>query len=124
MSQQIAPVEAEFTLLERHLNDFKRRASVRYRCNLATLGKLFFPASSESLESWVHNLSETGVGLNLGRALNVGTDLVIRLRGPSLEKSLQLAARVIHATQEVDGTWRVGCAFETRLSADDLDSLL
>jgi hypothetical protein len=123
-SPQIVPVEAEFTLLKRHLSEMKRRSAVRYRCNLATYGRVLFPDGGETLDTWVHNLSETGIGINLSRSLSVGTALVVRLKGPSEGVTIKLGARVVHATQEVDGTWRVGCEFETRLSHEELDALL
>jgi hypothetical protein len=123
-SPLLVPVEAEFTLLRSHLSAIKRRASVRYRCNLATFGRVFFPASGATLDTWIHNLSHTGIGINLGCALEVGTAVVIRLKGPSEQGTLELTARVVHATQEVDGTWRVGCRFENKLSHEELDALL
>jgi hypothetical protein len=124
MSEPVVPVDAEFTLLKRHLTSVKRRAAVRYRSNLATLGQLFFPDSGETWEAWVHNLSESGIGLNLSRPLTMGGKIVIRLKGTPDYIMLQLPARVIHATQEVDGTWRVGCEFEQKLNADELETLL
>jgi hypothetical protein len=124
MSAQMVPVEAEFTLLKSHLKALKQRSAVRYRCNLATLGRLYFPISREWLDSWVHNLSVTGIGLDLERCLEVGTRLVIRLKGPSGGEPIQAEAQVIHTTQEVDGTWRVGCSFQNQLTPEDLDTLL
>jgi hypothetical protein len=124
MSKPTAPVDAELTLLKRHLTSIPRRNSVRYRSNLATLGQLFFPDSGATQEVWVHNLSEGGIGLNLDRPLEQGTNVVIRLKGTSESLMLQLPARVIHATQEVDGSWRIGCAFETKLGAEELEMLL
>ena len=123
MSERIIPVEAEFTLLKKQLHGIKRRVSTRYRCHLATLGRLIFPASGESADVWVHNLSDSGIGLNFSRSLEAGTPLVIRLRG-SEGLTLQLPARVVHATQEVDGTWRIGCQFENKLSYEELEALL
>jgi hypothetical protein len=124
MSEPLVPVDAEFTLLMRHMSEVKRRASVRYRSNLATLGQLFFPDNGQTWEAWVHNLSECGIGLNLNQPLEPGANIVIRLKGQSDFIMLQLPARVVHATQEVDGTWRVGCEFEKKLSPEDLDTLL
>jgi hypothetical protein len=124
MSEPVIPVEAEFTLLKKNLVKIKRRASVRYRCNLATLGRVYFPDSDQAEDVWAHNLSDTGIGLNFHRALEPGTNLVIRLTGTSRDVTLKLPARVVHATQEVDGSWRVGCEFANRLSPEVLDTLL
>jgi hypothetical protein len=124
MSEPVAPVDAEFTLLKRHLTAIKRRASVRYRSNLATLGQMFFPDKGETEEVWVHNLSETGIGVNLDRSLEAGANVVLRLKGTADFIMLQLSARVVHSTQEVDGSWRIGCEFEKKLTADELETLL
>ena len=106
MADQAIPVEAEFTLLKKQLVKIKRRGSVRYRCNLATLGRLFFPGSGTSEEAWAQNLSETGIGLCLNHPLEPGTVLVI------------------HATLQGDGSWRVGCEFSRKLTGEEMDSLL
>jgi hypothetical protein len=116
-------VEAEFTLLKRHFTGIKRRAAQRYRCPLATLGRLSLPDGTHE-DAWAHNLSETGIGLNMGHALEPGTTLLIRLKGTTNGALLSLAARVVHATAEVDGSWRIGCAFVDKLGPDQLDSLL
>jgi hypothetical protein len=123
MGDQIIPVEAEFTLLKRDLIKVKRRSRVRYRCNLATLGKVLFPGG-EALEAWIHNLSEEGIGLNLSRPLDKGTPLTIRLGGLTDKVTLRLPAEVVHATQELDGSWRVGCQFAAKLPAEALDAML
>jgi len=124
MSEPIIPVQAEFTLSKSNFDKIKRRAAVRYRCTLPTLGYLFFPQTGESVEAWVHNLSETGIGLNLNRPLDPGTPVNIRLTGITDNLSIKVAARVLHATQEIDGSWRIGCEFGEKLTAEMLDSLL
>jgi hypothetical protein len=124
MPDQAIPVEAEFTLLKKQLKEFKVRASARYRCGLATLGKLVFPETGQSQEAWIRNLSEGGAGLNLPAPLEVGIPLVIQLRNSPGDPALRLPARVIHSTQEADGTWRVGCEFESPLDDDALEKLL
>jgi hypothetical protein len=124
MSDQIIPLEAEFTLLKKDLRGIKRRAAIRYRSALATLGKLIFPESTETWDAWISNLSETGVGLNLSAALEAGRPLVLLLKLPTQRLTLRLPARVIHSTPEVDGTWRVGCEFANKLTPEELDALL
>jgi hypothetical protein len=120
---QITAVEAEFTLLQRHFTGIKRRVAQRYRCPLATLGRLSLPDGTQE-EAWAHNLSETGIGLNMSHSLDAGTRLTVRLRGSVPGRALALQALVIHSTQELDGSWRVGCVFTAKLSQEDLDALL
>ena len=122
MADQIPVVEAEFTLLKRHLGGTGARGSPRYRCALATLGRLFFADGGKPEDAWVHDLSKIGVGLNLSRPLEAGTGLTVRLKG--VAGVLEVAANVVHSTPQVDGTWRVGCTFGRKLTADELDNVL
>lgn len=124
MVHQTIPPEAEFTLLSKSVRQNKVRFGVRYRCALATLGQLLFPDSGESQDAWVCNLSKKGIGLNLQQALEVDTPLVIRLKSQANKKEVKMPARVIHATAEADGTWRVGCELAEPLSPELLDELL
>jgi hypothetical protein len=121
--RMIAP-EAEFTLLKRQLVGLRRRTSVRYRCALATLGHIYFPGTGERMETWIANLSEGGIGLNLNCTLAAGTSVMIYLKGPNESTTVSLLARVIHSTKETDGSWRVGCEFASKLQPDMLDALL
>lgn len=124
MTEQVKGIEAEFTLLKRHFKGNNVRVSRRYRCAPATLGKVLFSEGEEPLQAWAHNLSVTGVGLNLDRPLDAGTMITIRLRGGVSHPPLVVPARVMHATQEMDGTWRIGCEFERELDPDELETLL
>src|SRR3954454_18628749 len=111
MADSTIPVEAELTLFRPKLNKIRRRNAERYRCALASAGTLSFPGSGETMTAWLNNLSVTGIGLNLPRSLDAGQALLIQVRvenGPPV----RLAAHVVHSTAEVDGTWRVGCAFD------------
>jgi|SRR5262245_6028937 len=121
MPEQIAAVEAEFTLLRAKAVHEGARGSPRYRCALATLGRLSLQ-DGKTENAWIHDLSKIGVGLNLSRALDAGTALVLRLKGETAV--LEIPASVIHSTSQADGTWRVGCAFVRKLTADELDSML
>jgi len=123
MAEQITNVEAEFTLLRKAYHGLRQRMAQRYRCPLATLGRLSFPDGTTE-EAWAHNLSETGIGLNMTRALDAGTPLLIRLRASGRDGTVALPARVVHSTPEVDGSWRIGCLFEDRLEPETLDALL
>jgi hypothetical protein len=124
MSQSILP-EKEFTILfRRPLLRQEYRAAKRYCCGRAPV-LVHVLLEPEDREAWASNLSETGIGLNLPYRLEVGSAVVLRLRGgwwPA--KSVSMPARVIHATEQEDGTWQVGCAFERRLDAETVEALL
>jgi len=124
MAESTVPVEAELTLFRPKLNKVPRRRAERYRCALASAGKLFFPRTDESMTAWLNNLSTTGIGMNLPRALDAGLALVIQVRVEGKTEAIRLTARVVHSTCEVDGSWRVGCAFDEPISEAMLEELL
>jgi hypothetical protein len=123
MADSTVPIEAELTLFRPKVHKVRRRTAERYRCALATSGTLHFPGSGERLTAWLNNLSVTGIGMNLPRSLDAGQALLIQVRVED-GNPVRLAARVVHSTAEVDGTWRVGCVFDAPLSQDVLESLL
>jgi PilZ domain len=122
MPEKAIPLEAEFTLLKREMRAAKVRGAARYRCPLATLGRLLFPQTGERADAWISNLSRTGIGLSLDRPLEPDTSLIIQLK--SSTTTLRLEARVIHATPQADATWRIGCELLEQLTPDMLDELL
>jgi hypothetical protein len=123
MTDSKVAIEAEFTLLRKQIMGIKRRKAERFRCPIASLGKLTIPAGGKNLEVWVKNLSRTGIGFNLACDLESGTEVVILLKGVN-NATFRKPSRVVHTTQEVDGTWRVGCEFSSELTEDELDTLL
>ena len=124
MSESTVPIEAELTIFRPKFHKMRRRGAERYRCALATAGKLLFPGTGETKTAWLNNLSTTGIGLNLPRPLAAGLEFLMQVRTDGLSEPIRLAARVVHSTAEVDGTWRVGCAFHEPLSDELLESLL
>jgi hypothetical protein len=84
------------------------------RCGSALPVSLHLPSLNLELEARIHDLSETGVALTTFRAPRVGAEVFIGLGSPALV----LAARVIHATCQAGGGWRVGCALQRPLAVD------
>jgi hypothetical protein len=101
-----------------------RRATVRYHCAPATLGRLQLPPREEAQNAWVLDLSLGGVGLLLSRPLEPGLAVVVRMGGAAGARAYELPARVVHATREIGGDWVVGCRLDTPLTQDDLDALV
>src|SRR5947208_5836137 len=102
----------------------ERRSAKRYRCSSIALARLHLVGSGTNVEAWACNLSEEGVGLNLPYPLEVGTTLAIRMRGCQPVPAVVMPARVVHATKQQDGTWRIGCEFVRPLDPETLDALL
>ena len=74
-----------------------RRAAVRYQCGPATPGRIMVVGGQEWQRAWVLDLSLGGVGLLLGRPLDMGLPLVVVLKGAAEKKTYELPARVCHA---------------------------
>ena len=122
MMEKMLPIEADLTLLRSQMPP-KRRQSRRFRCNLATMAKLQISGNADTQITWAYNLSLGGVGLNAPHPLEVGHEVRISFRVHEKEVKV-LPARIVFCRSEVDGSWRIGCAFSEALSADILDSLL
>jgi hypothetical protein len=100
------------------------RATVRYRCAPATIGKLYLNEDHEFQHAWVVNLSRTGIGFLLARPLPSGTAVLIHMRGNEDSTMHEMPAQVVHCTVQLQGEWMVGCVFDDLLSPELLDNLL
>ena len=100
------------------------RATVRYRCAPATLGRVVVSDDHEFQHAWVLDLSTTGVGLSLARPIEAGTEATVQIRSADGHTLYDLVGRVIHCTQQPQREWSVGCEFLKPLSPEDLDQLL
>jgi c-di-GMP-binding flagellar brake protein YcgR len=124
MNETVIPIEAELTLLRSQLAALQRRRDRRYRCSLATAGKLHFSSTGAVLSGWVFNMSLSGIGLELSEPLPVGQEMVLQLKTTENATVVKKPAQVMHVTPVANGTWRIGCRFEDKLTADALESLL
>ena len=128
------PVEGDFTLFAPKTSNQGLRRSRRYRCPLATVGKVRLSDKQETnqacnkdvdlLNACVLNVSKTGVGLSMSEPLEVGAEIELLLRLQGGKSRTSFAVRVIHATQEADRTWRIGCVFESPLTTELLELFL
>ena len=106
----------------RRLSRGNRRATVRYSCAPATVGRVYFPDDHQRQCGWIHNLSRTGVGVVLDHSLPIGMYLIVRMRGA--DGKVDLPAHVIHSTLRTESNWLIGCELLTPLTEDALESLL
>ena len=100
------------------------RATVRYRCAPATIGKVYLGDDTELQHAWVLNLSATGVGLTLARPLPIGTPIVVQMRGNDAATLYEITGHVVHCTAYPQDEWMLGCEFSDPLAGADLDNLL
>jgi PilZ domain len=106
----------------------EQRQAVRYACILAAVDvtgqQTFMPVLMPGWPIRVLNISTHGIGIHAGDQLDEGTLLTIRLYGRSDQPSAPRQARIVHATQQADGTWIAGAAFIEPIGDDELQMLL
>jgi hypothetical protein len=100
------------------------RATVRYGCAPATIGRLYVGEDHEFQHAWVLNLSRNGVGFILQRPVPAGIVVKIHMRGAEKGTPYQLSAQVVHCGLQMPGEWFVGCEFDRPLPPEVLDDLL
>lgn len=72
----------------------------------------------------VTNISTGGIALHAGEKFAVGTVLTVSLRSPSNKTSAPVQVRVVHVTEQDNGTYVLGTAFLKPLSGSDVQDLL
>jgi hypothetical protein len=98
----------------------ERRAPVRHRCNLETNCG---PLAGHAEHSWsarAVDISTRGVALILARRFERGTVLSVRLESVDGQTARTLFLRVVHATPQEGGGWRLGCSFANKLGNEEL----
>jgi hypothetical protein len=122
MADLILPPKTE--LFRKEWVGIGRRSRPRFRFGPASLADLTYAATGETLKVWLHDLSEGGISFFLPSPLETGTELLLNLKSQSQKRRFLLTARVTHATRELDGTWRIGCAFAEEVRVEIIDELL
>jgi PilZ domain len=100
----------------------ERRASVRFPCDLETSCQPIAERTGDAWPARVLDLSAGGVALELSRRFERGAMLSVRLESPDGETSRTLFVRVVHATAQLDGSWRLGCALAGELGQEELQA--
>jgi c-di-GMP-binding flagellar brake protein YcgR len=101
-----------------------RRATVRYRCAPATTGKVYADHDHEFIRAWIVDLSQTGIGMQLGKPIELGRHVVIVMRSNDNSKTMELSARVAHSHELPHNEWHIGCEFTIPLTPEELEQFL
>lgn len=101
----------------------ERRTAVRQPCQEETLTVVVYDGS-ESRWARAENISRSGINLSVCRPFEPGTALSLCLRSRPGRIVLERTVRVVHARQQADGIWCIGCAFEEPLSQEELQILV
>jgi hypothetical protein len=94
---------------------------VRHVCNLEAVSR---PLDSPDALSWgarVRSISTGGIGLVMCYPFKPGACLSVELSVQRQARSLLV--KVVHATDQADGTWLLGCEFVKPLSDGEVDAL-
>jgi hypothetical protein len=102
----------------------ERRAWARYPRRLQTLWQLFGSRDTEVWTSYLHDISQTGIGLLLDRAFPASTVLSVRIQTAARKTTRSMLVRVRHCTARPDGPWLVGCTFIVKLRDEELRELI
>jgi hypothetical protein len=120
MPEQNGPVETGFA----HLADeLERRAAERHPCELQPSWRVLGQGGGESWSAKVHDISRTGICLEVPCGIRPGTVLIIRLHGRGEKLSRPLAVRIMHCTARPEGDWLIGCVFVRPLLEEQLREL-
>jgi hypothetical protein len=91
-------------------DDLDLRSRPRHLCGTIALTKLSLPAAAVTYFAWVHDISESGIGLDLLSRLGAGAEIVFELKGSTDNEKIRLHAQVVHTTA-VGAFYRLGCRF-------------
>jgi PilZ domain len=100
-----------------------QRNTVRHLCSWPIAIQILGDPARQRLRVQIRDVSVAGIGLVIGKPLDVGARLALdwNFGSPDCWKSLQ--ARVIHVTPDGE-QFLVGCAFDAPLDESDLNGLL
>ena len=101
-----------------------RRASIRYRCAPATVGRVFSTEDQEFQLACILDLSLHGIGMQVVRPVEAGRLLIISMKSNDGAKTFDLAAKVMHCNEVPHDEWYIGCALTTPLTPEELEQLL
>jgi len=103
----------------------ERRASFRYPCDLEAIMQ---PVALRGKDCpWlgrIRDISTGGIGIILAYRYEPGSFLSVEIQNRSKSFAHTFVVRVIHTTQLRFGGWQVGCAFNNKISEDELKALL
>jgi hypothetical protein len=106
-----------------HPHQQERRTAVRQRCCEETLSVVVFDGR-ESRWARAEDISRTGISLAVCGPYVAGASLSLCLRSRPGRVVLERVVGVVHARQQADGIWSIGCAFEEPLSQEELQILV
>ncbi len=103
--------------------DFERRAAERRTSRREALTRLLDAEDTIAWGALIRDISTSGLGLTLCYPFSAGAYLAVDLQEPG-GGFRSVLTRVVHAQDQSDGTWHVGCEFVKPLTDSDLEVLV
>jgi PilZ domain len=101
----------------------QRRRHPRFPCEPTTFGLVQASPDTPLELAGVRDISQSGVGLLFRRRLNPGRTVVLNLFNARRNFACRLVMRVVYASAQPDGTFRLGGTFTQELSPAEVDWL-
>ncbi|MGE3808408.1 MAG: PilZ domain-containing protein [Gemmataceae bacterium] len=102
----------------------EKRRACRYACVLSAERAGNEGSSCRAWPIRVVNISTLGIGMHAGEELEVGTVVSVRLCSLTGKWLPAVRVRVVHATEQDNGTWIMGAAFARPLEEEEVMALL
>jgi hypothetical protein len=100
----------------------EKRAWVRCLCAAKCQVREYGSPSERVMWAEARDVCPDGIGLVLPSRFEPGAILDLEFRGVQFPRAV--VAGVVHATQQPDGTWWIGCKFARPLTGDEVHMLL
>jgi len=91
----------------------ERRAAARYACRGDDVPLLVVSHRRESRWARPRDISASGIGLNVAGPFSPDSLLLLQFTGARPKTPLTLVAHVTHTRAEPDGSWYIGCRFDS-----------
>ena len=101
-----------------------RRSLPRFSPNPATTCEIRDVDETATQSATVNNISSNGINIIVSTPIAPGTALILTLlnkTGPFVQRTV--AVRVMRASQQADGNYALGCAFQSQLTGHELLAL-
>jgi hypothetical protein len=99
------------------IRDLERRAAQRHSCRKQALTRPMDAGHGLAWGATVRDISESGIGLTVCFPFRAGVYLSVDVIEPDGSVTTRLS-RVVHAVDQRDGSWHIGCAFVKPLEDD------
>jgi Tfp pilus assembly protein PilZ len=100
------------------------RVWMRYPCHMLASYTVVRSPDVGRQPATILDLSASGIGLTVFRAIDVGTLLSLELKGKDEQHNISILACVVRSRREGPANWTVGCSFISELDHGQFEGLL